>query len=309
MPAAAVRRGGYGAAVTRRGWLLFWTLSVVWGIPYLFIKIAVEHVSPAVVVLVRVALAAAVLLPIAAARGGLGATLRRWRWLVAFAVIEIAVPLGLLGWAELRISSGLTGLLVAAVPMIGALLGWLFATDDRPDLRRFAGLVVGVVGVAALVGIDVRGGDLLAVAAVLLVAFCYALGPILLSRRLADLPSLSVIALSFVVSTAVWAVPAWLTRPDGLDVVPGRAWGSLVVLGLVCSAFAFLVFFALVAEVGPARTTVITYVAPAVSVGLGVAVLDEPVTSGILVGFPLVLLGSWLATRRSRTPAGESVPA
>ena len=295
--------------MTRRGWLLFWTLSVVWGIPYLFIKIAVEHVSPAVVVLVRVALAAAVLLPIAAARGGLGTTLRRWRWLVAFAVIEIAVPLGLLGWAELRISSGLTGLLVAAVPMIAALLGWLFATDDRPDLRRFAGLVVGVVGVAALVGIDVRGGDLLAVGAVLLVAFCYALGPILLSRRLADLPSLSVIALSFVVSTVVWVVPAWLTRPDPLGDVPGRTWASLVVLGLVCSAFAFLVFFALVAEVGPARTTVITYVAPAVSVGLGVAVLGEPVTSGIVVGFPLVLLGSWLATRRSRTPAPEAVAA
>lgn len=295
--------------MTRRGWLLFWTLSVVWGIPYLFIKIAVEHVSPAVVVWARVALAAAVLLPVAAARGGLAAAARRWRWLVAFAVVEIAVPLGLLGFAETRITSGLAGLLVAAVPMLGALLGWALRTDDAVDLRRFVGLLVGIAGVAALVGIDVRGGDLLAVLAVLAVAFCYALGPIMLAARLADLPSLAVIALSFAVSTVLWAVPAWLTRPAAAADVPPRAWLSLVVLGLVCSAFAFLVFFALVAEVGPARTTVITYVAPAVAVGLGVAVLDEPVTAGVLVGFPLVLLGSWLATRRSREPRPQTVPA
>jgi len=300
--------------VTRRGWLLFSTLSVVWGVPYLFIKIAVEHLSPAVVVGVRVALAAAVLLPVAALRGQLGPVLARCRWVLAFAVVEISVPWGLLGFAEQRISSGLTGLLVAAVPMMGALLAWLLRLDDRVDGRRFAGLLVGIAGVAALVGIDVRGGDLLAVGAVLVTAFCYALGPIMVTARLADLPSLAVIAVCLGLNAVLYAPFAWLTRPTGPDgdlaalaAVPPSAWWSIVVLGLLCSAVAFLIFFALVAEVGPARMTVITYVNPAVAVALGVAVLAEPMTTGILVGFPLVLLGSWLATRRSRSDAVAEV--
>jgi drug/metabolite transporter (DMT)-like permease len=302
--------------VTRRGWLLFSTLSLVWGVPYLFIKIAVEQLSPAVVVGLRVALAAAVLLPVAALREQLAPLLVRWRWVLGFAVVELTVPWGLLGFAEQRISSGRTGLLVAAVPLMGALLAWALRLDDRVDGRRFAGLLVGVGGVAALVGIDVRGGDLLAVGAVLVTAFCYALGPIIVAARLAGLPSLAVVAVSLGVNAVLYAPFAWLTRPTGPDgdvaalaAVPASAWWSIVVLGLLCSAIAFLVFFALVAEVGPARTTVITYVNPAVAVTLGVAVLDEPVTAGILLGFPLVLLGSWLATRRSRTDAAPNIRA
>ncbi|WP_088283402.1 DMT family transporter [Kineosporia sp. A_224] len=285
--------------MTRRGWLLFAALSVVWGTPYLFIKIAVEHLEPAYVVGTRVALAAVVLLPFAAARGQLRPLVPHWRWVAAFAAVEIAVPFGCLGFAETRISSGLTGLLVAAVPLMGALLAWALRLDDRLDGRRFAGLLVGLAGVVALVGIDVRGGDLLAVAAVLVTAFCYALGPVIVAARLADLPSLAVIAVSLGLN-ALWYAPfAWLTRPDDVAAVPPSAWWSIGYLGVVASALAFLLFFALVAEVGPARTTVITYLNPAVAIALGVVVLSEPVTAGIGVGFPLVLLGSWLATRRS----------
>jgi drug/metabolite transporter (DMT)-like permease len=291
--------------VTRRGWLLFGTLSVIWGVPYLFIKIAVEHLSPPFVVWTRVALAAAALLPLTAVRGWLRPLLPHWHWMAAFAVVEIAVPWALLGYAEQRISSSLTGLLVAAVPLMGALLGWWLRLDDRLDGRRFAGLLVGLAGVAALVGIDIRGGDLVAVAAVLVTAFCYALGPVIVAARLAGLPSLAVVAVSFGLN-AVWYAPfGWVTRPTGADGrtalgdVPAAAWWAIVVLGLLCSALAFLVFFALVADIGPSRATIITYVNPAVAVALGVAVLGEPVTVGILVGFPLVLVGSWLATGRS----------
>ncbi len=285
--------------MSRRGWALFGTLSVLWGIPYLFIKVAVTDLSPAVVVFGRVTLAAVVLLPAAAVRGQLRPVLRAWRWVLFFAAIEIAMPFAMLGMAEQRISSSLAGLLIAAVPLISAVVAMAVGLQDRLDAVRFVGLLVGIGGVAALVGIDVRGGDLVSVLEVLLAAFGYAVGPVMVSTRLVGLPGLGVTAVALALNAIGYAPIAWLTRPSGS--VALQAWISVGVLGAVCSALAFLVFFALVAEVGPARTTVITYINPAVAVGLGVAILGEPITAGILVGFPLVLLGSYLATRRSRT--------
>lgn len=295
--------------MTRRGWLLFSTLSVVWGTPYLFIKIAVEHVQPAFLVGVRSVLAALCLLPFAALAGELRPLLPRWRAVLAFAVVEIGLPWGLLGYAETRISSGLTGLLVAAVPLMGALLAWVLRRDDRLDGRRFVGLLVGLAGVAALIGLDVRGGDWLAVAAVLVVAFCYAAGPLIVVVHLDGLSSRAITAVSLGVVGLAYAPFAWAVRPADLGAVPVEVWWSIAFLGVVTSAVAFLVFFALVAEVGPTRTTVITYLNPAVAIVLGVLVLSEPVTTGILLGFPLVLLGSWLSTRRARVPEPEVAPA
>jgi drug/metabolite transporter (DMT)-like permease len=275
---------------------LFLALSVVWGIPYLFLKIAVGSLAPPVVVFGRCALAGVLLLPLAAARGALRPLLARWRWVVAFAVAEIAGPFAMLGYAELRLSSSLTALLIAAVPLVGAVLTRTLRLGDPIDGRRLVGLLVGIAGVVALVGIDVHGGDLVSVAAAGLAVLGYAIGPLLASTVLAELPAVGLAAVALALN-ALWYAPlAWVTRPSGS--VPGGAWLSVGVLGVVCSAVAFLVFFALVAEVGPARTTVITYVNPAVAVVLGVAVLGEPVTLGIVAGFPLVLLGSWLATRR-----------
>ena len=292
------------AEVSRRGWGLFGALSVLWGIPYLFIKIAVTDLSPAMVVFGRVALAAVLLLPAAALRDQLRPVLRCWRWVVVFAAVEIAIPFAMLGIAEQRISSSLAGLLIAAVPLLGAVFAAMGRLDDRIDATRLVGLLIGIGGVAALVGIDVRGGDLLSVGAVALAATGYAIGPILVTTRLAGLPSLGVTAVALSLNAIGYAPVAWLTRPSGS--VPVSAWLAVVVLGAVCSALAFLVFFALVAEVGPARTTVITYVNPAVAVSLGVLVLDEPITVGIVVGFPLVLLGSYVATRRSRVVVGQT---
>ncbi len=290
--------------MSRRGWVLFGVLSVLWGVPYLFIKVAVEHLSPAMVVFARVALAAALLLPAAAARGQLRPVLRRWRWVLAFSALEIALPFAMLGIAEQRITSSLAGLLIASVPLIGAVVAAVGRLDDRLDRGRLVGLLVGVAGVAAVVGIDVRGGDLLSVAAVGLAAAGYAFGPVIASTRLAGLPGLGITAVALSVNAIGYAPFAWLTRPTAA--VGVRPWVAVGVLGVVCSALAFLVFFALVAEVGPARTTVITYVNPAVAVTLGVLVLGEPVTTGLLLGFPLVLLGSYLATRR---PAGYTSAA
>lgn len=288
--------------------MLFGSLGVIWGVPYLFIKIAVEQMSPATMVFWRVFLAALVLLPVAAARGMLRPLLPCWRWVLLFAAVEITVPFAMLGYAEQRISSSLAGLLVAAVPIIGAILSRLLHLDDRLDAVRLVGLLVGVAGVAALVGLD-TSGDLVAVGAMGLTATGYAIGPIIVSARLAGLPGIGVTAVAMALNAVAYAPFAWATRSG--RPIEASGWVAVAVLGLLCSAVAFMVFFPLVAEVGPARATVITYVNPAVAVSLGIAVRGEPVTAGLLIGFPLVLLGSFLATRRARVglPETAGVPS
>jgi drug/metabolite transporter (DMT)-like permease len=289
--------------VTRRGWILFAAMSLIWGIPYLFIKIAVAELSPASLVLLRTAIGAFLLLPIAFARKDLGPLLPHWRWIVAYTFVEVAAPWFFLSDAERRISSSLSGLLIALVPSIGAILAWATGSDDRPDLRRVAGLGLGFLGVAALVGLDVGAGDIGAVGEVALVALGYALGALIISRKLQGLPLFGVVASSLALTTFVYA-------PVGIPQLPAQLPSTQVivavtVLGVVCTALAFLVFFPLVAEVGAARATVITYVNPAVALALGVTFLGEPLTLGIAVGFVLIVLGSVLATRRAapRTPS------
>jgi drug/metabolite transporter (DMT)-like permease len=294
--------------MSRRGWVLFIALSVIWGVPYLFIKVAVQDLSPAAVVFSRTALAAVLLLPLAAARRQLRPLLTAWPWVLLFAAFEVGAPFGLLTIAEQRITSSLTGLLVATVPLLQALFSRVLGLGDRLDRGRMAGLLVGLAGVAALVGIDVRGSSVLAAIAVVLAAACYAAGPLVASLRLAHLPSLAVSAAAMGVTALAYVPFVRAGGPVRLGDVSPAAWGSVAVLGVVCSALGFLVFFALLAEVGAARSTVITYVNPAVAVLLGVLTLGEPVTPGLLVGFPLVLIGSYLATRRS-VPAAPSAGA
>jgi drug/metabolite transporter (DMT)-like permease len=282
--------------MTRRGWLLFGTLSVIWGVPYLLIKIAVADVDPLIVAFGRTVLAALLLLPIALYRRALVPVFRRWKWLLIYTVVEISGPWLLLGHAETRLNSSTAGLLLAVVPMIAAII--LTVTGhDRFDARRIIGLLIGFAGVACLVGFDIHVDDLAAVGAVMLVAVGYALGPIIINRKLADLPTMGVITASLIVAAAlyapfsIWLWPARITAP--------AAW-SIVGLAVVCTAVAFLVFFALIAEAGPARATVITYINPAVAITLGVLLLNEPFTAGMAIGFPLVILGSVLATARAR---------
>jgi drug/metabolite transporter (DMT)-like permease len=283
--------------VSRRGWVLFIAMGVIWGIPYLLIKVAVAEFSPAALVLARTVLAAALLLPIAAMNAQLRPLLPFWRPLLVYTVIEICIPWLLLSYAELRLSSSLTGLLVAAVPLVGAVLVWATG-HERIEGRRVAGLLIGFAGVAALVGFDVDAGDLGSVAAIVVVAFCYALGPLILSRYLSSLPGLGVVAASLAITAVIYLPFGWSQWPSGPVSAP--AWLSVIALAVVCTAIAFVVFFQLIAEVGPARAVVITYVNPAVALVLGAIVLDEAVTVPILVGFALILVGSVLATARNR---------
>jgi drug/metabolite transporter (DMT)-like permease len=272
-------------------------MSFIWGIPYLFIKIAVGELTPASLVFLRTAIGAALLLPIAAARNDLGPLLPHWKWIAAYTLVEVAAPWFLLADAERRISSSLSGLLIALVPSIGAILAWASGTDDRLDARRIIGLAMGFMGVAALVGLDVGASDLGAVAEVVLVALGYALGALIIARKLSGLPVFGVIAASLALTMIAYAPVGIAQLPSTLPSLPVIV--AVAILGVVCTAVAFLVFFPLIAEVGPARATVITYVNPAVALALGVAFLHEPLTFGIVVGFALIVLGSVLATRRT----------
>jgi drug/metabolite transporter (DMT)-like permease len=292
--------------VSRRGWALFLAMSVIWGVPYLLIKVAVDEVSPVVVVFVRCAVGAALLLPWTISRGGLAPALRAWRWLLVFTVLEMTAPWLLLSYAEQSLSSSLTGLLVAAVPFVAALAGRLAGEEERFTPLRIAGMVLGVVGIAALLGLDLDGASLLAVVAVALVTVGYATAPLVVSRKLPEVPGVAAASVALAITTVVYAPFALPRMGEAVD-ASGNAQLSLATLGVLCTAIALALFFALIREVGPQRALVITFVNPAVAVLLGVVLLDEPFTLGIAVGLPLVLAGCVLATGRG--PAAPSVPA
>jgi drug/metabolite transporter (DMT)-like permease len=294
--------------VTRRGWVLFVALSVIWGIPYLLIKVAVRDLSPASLVFLRTSLATALLLPVVIARGNLRALLPRWRPIVLFTVAEMAIPWLLLSDAERRLSSSLAGLLVASVPFVGAVLARLGGGHEPLGRRRLAGLGVGLVGVIVLLGIDLRAGDARALVEVAVVVVGYAIGPLVISRSLGDLPTLDVVAASLALCALVYAPFGIAQLPPALpsaDVI-----GAVVALGVLCTAVAFVMFFQLIAEIGPVRATVITYLNPAVAVAAGVALLGETFTVGTALGFVLILAGSWLATgsapRADRTARADA---
>jgi len=284
--------------VNRRGWALFIAMCLIWGIPYLLIKVAVTDISPVTLVFFRTVIGALILVPIALVRGNLAPALPHWRWIVLYSAVEVALPWFLVSDAELRLSSSLTALLIAATPFVGVVLGRLTGSDDRFDARRLFGLIVGFVGVAVLVGFNVSVKDLGAAGEIGLVAICYAVGPLIISRKLADAPPIGVVAMSLVLPAIVYA-PLGLTHlPSAIP--PPHVLLAIGLLGVVCTAIAFLLFFALIAEVGPVRATVITYVNPAVALALGVALLGEPLTIGAGVGFALILTGLFLATRRAK---------
>ena len=282
-------------------------MSVIWGIPYLLIKVAVEEVSPVVVVFGRCVVGAALLLPWTIARGQLRPALRHWRPLLAFTLLEMTGPWLLLSYAEQTLSSSLTGLLVATVPFVAALAGRLAGEEERLTPVRILGMVLGVVGIVALLGLDIEGVTLPALIAVALVVIGYATAPLIVSRKLPDVPGVAASSIALFVTAVIYA-PFAVPQLGEVPASSAEAVLSLVILGVVCTALALAVFFALIREVGPQRALVITFVNPAVAVFLGVLLLDEPFTLGIAIGLPVVLAGCVLATRRSRQPQPGTEP-
>ncbi len=286
--------------MTKKGWLLFAAMCVIWGIPYLLIKVADESVTVPVVVFARTALGALILLPATVRSGQLGALRGHWRPVVAFAALEMIGPWGLLSAAERQIPSSLAGLLIAAVPMIGIVVSRLTGGSETLSPRRWTGLIIGLAGVAVLATPQLSGSGW-PIAEVLLVAVGYASAPLVAARKLADVPVLPMTTACLSLTALVYAPAAILSWPS--RVPPGRVLASLAALGVVCTAFAFLVFLELIREVGPSRAMVFTYVNPAVAVAAGVALLGEPFTATIAVSFALILAGCLLATNADLTKA------
>jgi drug/metabolite transporter (DMT)-like permease len=294
--------------VSVRAWVLFAAVSVVWGIPYFFIKVAVDaDVPPAFVAWSRVALAAALMAPLALHRGAL-LGLRRHVWpIAAYAACEIIFPFTLISFGEERVSSSLTAILISSMPLMIALLSVRFSPEDRPTGLRLVGLFVGLAGVVALVGIDVAGtsDELLGAGMILVATLCYATAPLIVGRALADLDPIGPVTASLGLAAVVLLPAAIAAPPD--NSLSFDAVASLVVLGVVCTALGLVLFFTLVTEAGPNRAGVITYVNPLVAVLLGVLVLDETLGAASIAGLVLILAGSWLATGGA-APEQEAEP-
>ncbi|HZR50473.1 MAG TPA: EamA family transporter [Streptosporangiaceae bacterium] len=292
--------------MSRRGWLLFVAMGVIWGVPYLLIKVADEGVSVPVLVCTRVGIGSILLFPLAIRGGKLRQLKGHVRWLVAFTLVEIVGPFALLSNAEKHLPSSTSGLLVAAVPIFAALLAIATRSGDQLTPVRWIGLAIGLGGVAVLAGPGAGRGSALPVLQVLGTALGYAIGPLIANRKLADLPPVAVNAVCLGLAAVLYSPFAIATWPQHMPTP--RVLGSLAALAVICTAAGFLVFFALIAEVGPARATVITYVNPAVAVALGVLVLGESLTPAIGVSFVLILGGSVLATRPGSVRAREQPP-
>jgi drug/metabolite transporter (DMT)-like permease len=287
-----------------RAWIAFAAVSLVWGVPYLFIKIAVDGGMPAIALAwARIGLGAAMLLLFARFAGTLPSLRGRWRWLAVFAVVEFVFPFPLIAAGEETIDSGTAAILIATAPLVVAMLALRFEPAERVDGRRLTGLLIGLAGVVALVGIDLgsEAGQLLGIAAVLAAAVGYAIGAMLLKRHLSDLDPAASMGASLGIAAAVLTPLALLTLPSASP--SGGALASVAVLGLLCTGAAMVLMAVLVREAGPGRALVVTYVNPVIAVGLGVIFLGESPGAGAVAGLLLILAGSWLSTD-GRLPPG-----
>lgn len=291
--------------MSRRGWVLFSMMSVIWGIPYLLIKVAVEEVSAPVLVFARTAIGALLLLPLAVRGGQLAEVRRHWRPVLAFAFLEVLAPWLLLSDAEKHLSSSLTGLLIAGAPVFGVAVARLIGLDRLSGIR-WLGLVLGIVGVGVLVGPHLGGGDAWSATEVLLVALCYGLAPLVADRYLPDLPTIPLTAACLGFAAIVYAPAAAWTWPTAVP--SGKVLLAIAALGVICTGLAFVAYVELIREVGPSRSLVFIYVNPAVAVVAGVLILDEPLTALIIASFVLILIGCALATRAESTAPPTALP-
>lgn len=295
--------------VSWRAWAAFAALGIIWGLPYFFIKLSVQELSPIVVAFGRVSLAASILLPIAWRRGALRSLGGHMPAVCAFAMAEFVIPFLVISFGERWISSSVTGILIAMVPLSVALMQRFFGVHERLGWWRILGLALGFVGVAALLGFGTISGPLgwTGVACMLIATLGYAIGPLIIQRHLSGLDPFGPLATSLIVASLVLLVPAALTLPTHMP--SALVLVSIAILGVVCTALAMLLMFYLVNHAGASRAAVITYINPAVAALLGVSLLHERLGLGGILAFVLILFGSWLATRGAATRHARAAQA
>lgn len=284
--------------MARRNWSLFLLLGFLWGIPYLLIRVAVRDFSPASVVFVRVLIGAAILIPISIHHKSLKSALRGFKYVLLYAIMEMIGPWFLITKAETNLSSGLTGLLVATVPIWSTIFASIAGDKTVWHHKRLAGIIVGFIGVFALVGMESLSGTsaLWAIIYVLLAAVGYAFAMNMITKKLPKVSGIAINALAMAITAIVYlpfAVAQWPRRE-----IATSSLLAVIALGVLCTAIAFVVFFAVMTDIGPARVSLVTYLNTAFAVVLGVLILSEPLTLGITIGLPMVLLGSYLASRK-----------
>jgi drug/metabolite transporter (DMT)-like permease len=292
----------------RRSWTLLFVLGAIWGASYFFIKIGIRDLSPWMVAWARIALAALVLVPLAARAGALRlARGTGLAWLFLLGAVQVAGPFVLIAAAEQHIASGLAGILVAAAPLFTALLAIPLDQAERSTGLRLVGILLGLAGVAVLLGVDIGGSgdELLGAAAVLLAALGYAVGGFMVKRRLANVPPIGIAAWVMITSTLILLPVAVATAPDSLPGVGPAA--AVAALGVVGTGIAFAIFYDLMSIVGPARTFLVTYLAPGFAIVYGAILLDEQVTAATIAGLVLILAGSWLGGGGRLAPRRRNV--
>jgi drug/metabolite transporter (DMT)-like permease len=295
--------------MTLRTWILFSILCVFWGIPYFFIKLALMDIAPACVAWSRITLGAMVLVPIAWYRGALAPALRHKGAIVAFAISELVIPFSLIALGERWLSSSMTGVLIASVPLTVVLVAPLFGIRERLSVRRLVGLVIGFLGIIVLLGVDSISGleQWLGVGCLVLSVIGYAVGPLVVQRHLAEVDEIGALAASLVVASIVLLPVALLTMPRSLP--SALSLMSIAVLGLVCTAMALLLYFYVIHAAGAARASVVAYISPAIAAVLGAVVLHEPVGVGLAAGLALILFGSALGSSGTKAGAPETPAA
>jgi drug/metabolite transporter (DMT)-like permease len=298
----------------RRSWSLLLMLGAIWGASYLFIKIGLRDLSPSMVAFVRIALAALVLLPVAASQGALAGVRSRMGWLALVGAVQVAGPFVLISAGEEEISSSLAGILVASAPLFTALLAIRIDREERSRGLRLVGVLLGFAGVALLLGVDLggSGAELLGGLAVVLAGLGYAIGGFLVKHRLAGMAPVGMSGAVMAASAVFLLPPALLTAPDA---APGLGPAAAVaVLGGLGTGIAFVIFYGLIGSIGPARTFLVTYIAPGFAVFYGAFLLSEEVTIATVAGLALILAGSWLAAEgrlpwRPRVEIEEGPPS
>ena len=289
--------------MSRKSALIFALVGFLWGIPYLFIKVAVDEengYAPAIVVFGRVLIGAAILIPLAIRDRSIFGAFRGIKYVAVYALLEMVIPWILIGTAEQKISSGLAGLLIASVPIWSNLITYFQGDKDALKANRIVGISIGFLGVVLIVGIETLTGssDPLSILMVIVSAIAYAYAVIMIRNKLPDVSGIAINAVAMVL-TAIFYLPFTIALwPD--HAVSREATYSVIALGIFSTGIAFAFFFTLMADIGPTRASVVTYWNTAIAVVLGVIILSEPITVGIGIGLPLVMLGSWLVNRRQK---------